>query len=307
MLKVRVPATSANLGPGFDCMGMALTLYNTFTAEPSDELTISLTGTYTRYISTNKDNLLWTTMCRFWEIVGRDPQPLNLTLENDVPPTRGLGSSSTAVVGGLMLANALTGFPLQRLDLLKLASDIEGHPDNVVPAFLGGITLTVQDGETFVPRLLTTAPDFKAVVVIPDILVETEKARAILPRSVSRQDVIFNTSRVGLLVDAFLRQEYSLLAVATQDRIHQNQRIALVPGLEPALRAALDAGAYGAALSGSGPALLAFCPDAMAERTAETMLRVLQQYDLKATSLILDVDPIGVQQWTRDKGQWVVL
>lgn len=293
MFHVKVPATSANLGPGFDCMGLAVKLYNTFSAEENDSLEFVLKGKYTDNIPTDETNLLWRTACRLWDQIGFSRKPLKITFESYVPPARGLGSSSTAVVGGLMIANAIAGSPLNQFELLKIATEIEGHPDNVSPALYGGITLTVMTEATIIPRVLDKDPSFKAVVIIPNILVETEKAREILPASVSRQDVIFNASRVGLLVDAFINKAYPLLSIATQDRIHQNQRASLVPGMIEALNIASQAGAYGAALSGSGPTLLAFSPAGYEELIANHMKTALSKHSLDSTSLILDVDPCG--------------
>ena len=293
MFRLKVPATSANLGPGFDCMGLALKLYNYITVEENDELVIHLIGDYTDNIPTTKDNLLWKSACLLWGKLGYKPHPLKITLDSYVPPARGLGSSSTAVVAGLMIANAFVDFPLDRFELLKLANEIEGHPDNVTPALYGGVTLTVMTEDSVVPRVLAKQPKFKTVVVIPNILVNTEKARRILPSTVSRQDVIFNTSRVGLLVDAMINEEYSLLAIATQDRIHQNQRASLIPGMPEALSAALIGGAYGAALSGSGPTLLAFCPEGSEQKVADSMKAALADNHLPSSSLILEIDSEG--------------
>ncbi|MCL1854074.1 MAG: homoserine kinase [Peptococcaceae bacterium] len=312
MFSVRVPATSANIGPGFDCMGMALTLYNTFAAEPGDTLTIALSGAYTDAIPLSSNNLVWNSMRRFWRETGEPEQTVALVLHNMIPPTRGLGSSSTAVVGGLLLANALSGNPLSREELLRLACVIEGHPDNVTPAFLGGVTLTVQDkgpriggnpgsdrdsgpdsSDTILPRVLDPNPGFKVVVVIPDILVETEKARAILPPLLSREDLIFNASRVGLLVNAIMSRDYALLATATEDRAHQTYRAALVPGMSQALKAAVESGAYGAVLSGSGPALLAICPEKHTDDCAWVMREALLEAGLVSVSMVVDVDSLG--------------
>jgi homoserine kinase len=234
-------------------------------------------------------------MCRFWREIGEPEQTVAVESHNLIPPARGLGSSSSAVAGGLLLANALSGNPLPRPDLLRLACQIEGHPDNVTPAFLGGVTLTVQNGGKILPRIVDTQPDFKVVVVIPDILVETEKARAILPSMVPHKDLIFNASRVGLLVHAFMSRDYTDLATATEDRAHQNYRSFLVPGLKQALQAAVDSGAYGAVLSGSGPTLLAMCPERSALACARAMKEALREAYVVASSLIVDVDNAGAQ------------
>lgn len=293
MYKLKIPATSANIGPGFDCMGLALNLYNYVYIEENDCLAIELGGFYTENIPADDTNLLWKTACDFWYRIGRKPQPLKITFDSNVPPARGLGSSSTAVVGGLLIANAIAGSPMDRFELLKIATEIEGHPDNVTPALYGGITLTVMVGDCIVPRILVKEPKFAVVAVIPEILVETERAREILPPAVSRKDVIFNASRVGLLVDAFINEEYNLLSIATQDRIHQNQRASLIPGMSEALQSALKTGAYGAALSGSGPTLIALCPHGSEQAIAETMKEALKGKGLRSVSLTLETDREG--------------
>lgn len=295
MFQVQVPATSANLGPGFDCMGLAVKLYNRFTVEENDKLNFVLKGNYTDNIPINEDNLLWKTMLRLWQKIDFPPKPVQITLESDVPPARGLGSSSTAVVGGLMIANILAGSPYNKHELLKIATEIEGHPDNVTPAVYGGITLTVMTEDSIIPRVLAKNPDFRAVVVIPDILVETEKARKILPASVSRQDAVYNSSRVGLLVDAFINKDYSLLGVATQDKLHQEQRASLIPGMTEALKSARTAGAYGAALSGSGPTLIAFCSPGLEEKIASSMMADLVAHGIASQAHFLDIDPEGAK------------
>lgn len=295
MHTVQVPATSANLGPGFDCLGLALTLYNTFTAKPSDDLSFTLSGAYTKHIPLSPKNLVWSSMCRFWQEIGEPEQTVALTSHNQIPPASGLGSSSTAVVGGLFLANALSGGPLSRHDLLSLACQIEGHPDNVTPAILGGVTLTVQDGDKILPKVLDVQPGFKAVVVIPHLLVETEKARAILPSMLSREDLIFNASRVGLFVHALMSRDYALLATATEDRVHQNCRSVLIPGMNQALVAALDSGAYGVALSGSGPTLLAMCPEQTARTCTQTMQEALRGEQVESVAMVVEVDGMGAQ------------
>jgi len=293
MFVVKVPATSANLGPGFDCMGLALSLYNIFQVELGDCLQFRLRGKYTRFIAPNKRNIFWKSACALWEQIGMEPRPLKVTIESYIPPTRGLGSSSTAVVAGLLTANAIAGYPLNKNELLKLATSIEGHPDNVAPAFHGGITLTVMAENNTIVRVLSHNPKFKAVVVIPDFLLATKKSRKVLPSLVSRRDVTFNCSRVGLLVDCLLREEYDLLKIATQDRIHQSQRATLIPGMEEAISSAVEAGAYGAVLSGSGPTPPAFSPSDIAPKVADIMKQEFYNHSLQADALILDIDSQG--------------
>jgi homoserine kinase len=294
-VQVRVPATSANLGSGFDCVGIALGLYNTFTAERAAKSEYIVKGLDTETINTAGDNLFWQSANALWQKTGTKPVPLKVVCEVKVPPARGLGSSSTAVVGGLLVANALVEEPLSQFELMELATELEGHPDNVAPALCGGVSLSVITEEGLLFMGLDREPDFSVVVAIPDILVETEKARNLLPETVSRQDAIYNASRVGLLTYALSTGDYDMLAVAMQDRLHQRQRAVLIPGLLEALESALDVGAYGAALSGSGPTVLALCPAIYEDAVAIAMVATLAEAGLDTYSMFLSVDSEGAQ------------
>ncbi|HEY8909446.1 MAG TPA: homoserine kinase [Desulfosporosinus sp.] len=293
MIRVKIPATSANLGPGFDCLGLALHLHNTITVETDRPFQISLTGPYTDGLPADESNLVWTTMCHFWDLIHYPTPSVALTFENHIPPARGLGSSSAAIVGGLVAANTLAGSPYGKQQLLQVANALEGHPDNVSPALYGGVTLSIPTEEGILPRILAKSPKFKAVVLIPDTLLNTTKARGILPPQVSRQDAVYNISHVGLLVEAFMREEYSLLKEGMRDVLHQNQRAALIPGLLETLEAALEAGAYGAALSGSGPTLIALIPDSSKLEVSQRMISMMGQYGIKAQAIELDIDTQG--------------
>ncbi len=293
MIRVKIPATSANLGPGFDCLGLALQLHNTITVETKRPFQITLTGSYHEGIPTDESNLVWQTMCRFWELIHYPTPSIALTLENNIPPSRGLGSSSAAIVGGLVAANTLAGSPYSTLELLQVANTIEGHPDNVTPALYGGVTLSVPSDRGVLPRVLAQAPSFKAVVIIPDTPLNTEKARGILPPDVSRKDAVFNISHVGLLIEAFIREEYSLLKEGMCDALHQNHRAALIPGMRETLEVALQAGAYGSALSGSGPTLIALIPNGTKNEVSKSMIEMMGQYGIKTQALVLEVDPCG--------------
>jgi len=294
LIRAVVPATSANLGPGFDCFGLALNLHNTLTVQPGP-FEIKLTGRYSKGISVAEDNLVWQTMLRLWQEIGFTPPSVSLTLENNVPPARGLGSSSAAIAAGLAAANAWAGSPLTLPELLQLASEIEGHPDNVTPALFGGVTLAVPTSEGILPRILTKAPGLKAVAIVPSIPLKTQKARGVLPPDVPRADAVFNIAHASLLVEAFLREDYALLREGMRDRLHQDQRAALIPGMAPALEAALRAGAFGAALSGSGPTLLALTTTALETEVAEAMLQPFANEGLDAEAFYLDIDAEGTR------------
>lgn len=294
--RVKVPATSANLGPGFDCFGLALDLHNLVTVEPSDSFQIILTGKYKEGIPTDTSNLVWQTMLFLWDKLNFKTPTLKLTLENNIPPTRGLGSSSAAIAAGLLAANQVAGTPFTRLELVQIGTDLEGHPDNIAPAFLGGVTLTVLTAEgAIIPRILAPKPKVRAVALVPDLLVKTEEARQILAKQVSRRDAVFNIAHASLLVEAFLKEDYHLLGEGMRDRLHQIQRAELIPGMLKALEAALRTGAYGAALSGSGPTLLALTPPTFEQRVAQAMQNTLSEHELTSAPIFLEIDSEGAQ------------
>lgn len=293
-VRTTVPATSANLGPGFDCFGLALNLYNTLTVE-SGPFRITLTGKHQAGISVGEDNLVWQTMIKLWRSIGFAPPSVALTLENNIPPARGLGSSSAAIVAGLSAANAWAGSPFTPLELLQLATAMEGHPDNVTPALFGGITLAVPTSDGILPRILSKAPELKAIAVVPSIPLKTQKARSVLPGTVPRADAVFNIAHASLIVEALLHSDYALLEEGMRDRLHQDQRAALIPGMLPALKAALSAGAFGAALSGSGPTLLALVKPSVEIAVAEAMLHPFAEQCLEAEAYYLSIDGAGVQ------------
>lgn len=293
MLSVRVPATSANLGPGFDCLGLAVTLYNTIHLEESDSFQIHLSGTYNSGLPLDKSNLVWKSMCLLWEKAGRPIPTVSITLENNIPPARGLGSSSAAIIGGLMAANTFTGEVLTKQEILELANEIEGHPDNITPALYGGITLALEDESTVLARTLCKKPQLSVLAIVPDFELQTDKSRKVLPEVIRRKDAVFNISHVALLVEALIHEDYEFLSLGMQDRLHQMQRANLVPGLPETLQAALTAGAFGAALSGSGPTVLALIPPHKNHDVSEAMLQAFTTHGLQAKAYELAIDSEG--------------
>lgn len=272
-VSVSVPATSANLGPGFDCLGLALDLRNevTVTAAGPDmayddarptAYEIAISGIDSHKIPTGRDNLLVEAAETLFRLAGRRPAALTIRMDNRIPVGSGLGSSSSAIVAGLIAANALVAAGLTDRQLLRLAVAMEGHPDNVAPAMLGGLVLGVLPDATLGPPELIlrrmAPPALNAVIVLPDFHLLTSEARAVLPATLSRADAIFNTSRLALLLHALTTGEYDCLRVAMADRLHQPHRLAIIPGAAAAYEAAYAAGAVGVALSGAGPSLLAF-------------------------------------------------
>ncbi len=266
-VRVRVPATSANLGPGFDCLGMALALYNHVEAEEVPAgLQVTVEGEGTGELAAAAGNLVVTAAERLFAAVGRRPAGLRLRLRNGVPVARGLGSSAAAIVGGLVAANALLGVPLSAERLLDLAVELEGHPDNVTPALVGGVTVSC--GTAFVR--FDPPPGLALAVIVPERPLPTAEARAALPRRIERADAVFNLQRACLLTAALREGRLDLLPAALDDRLHQPYRAALLPGLAEALeRARRERALLGACLSGSGSSVLVFlAPGREADHTA---------------------------------------
>ncbi|MDA0987648.1 MAG: homoserine kinase [Chloroflexi bacterium] len=254
---VRVPATSGNLGPGFDCLGMALDWWNDVHARISTAPEVHIQGEGADTLSTAEDNLVYRAAQTLFREAGEDAPPLSLLCENRIPLARGLGSSAAAIVGGLLAANALCSHPLDRQCLLELAVSMEGHADNVTPALLGGCQVVVRDGDVVISDTVPVAADLTAIVFVPDLPMSTKDARAVLPEKVTREDAVYNLGRVALLVNSLSTGRFENLRVATQDRLHQPAREKIFPAMKYIFRAAQDAGALGVFLSGGGSSVLA--------------------------------------------------
>lgn len=292
---VTVPGTTANLGPGFDCLGAALTIYNrfTFTAmdHPPGTVTITVQGLEADRVSTDASNLAYQAFAHYFQQRGLAVPAVAMGIELDVPLARGLGSSSTAIVGGLLGANALAADPLEPSEIAAMAISLEGHPDNVVPALVGGCQLaaTGEDHRT----TLCPVPwhhEIIPVVVIPDFELSTAEARRVLPATYSRADAIFNTAHLGLLLRGLETGNADWLRAALHDRIHQPYRQALIPGYGSVAAAAQSAGAYGLVISGAGPTLLALSPSASATQVSEAMVAAWQGQTVTAKVLRLDTE-----------------
>lgn len=256
-VRVSVPASTANLGPGFDAVGLALDLFNVVEVEVGgDDLRVEIVGEASDLA--REDNLVLRAMEHGFAAAGSALPPLRVRLTNRIPVGCGLGSSAAAIVAGLMAANALLGDPWSPDRLLALATELEGHPDNVAPALWGGLVVSCCTGDGVRWVRLEAPSELQAVLVIPELRVPTREARRVLPGAVPFQDAVFNVGRVALLVAALSCRQYHVLREAMRDRLHQPYRAPLVPGFEEALVAAERAGALGVALSGAGPGLLAF-------------------------------------------------
>ena len=278
-VRVSVPATSANLGPGFDCLGMALELRNevVFRCPGSERIAGGLTTDYTVHaegidaekIPDGRENLVIRAAEDLFTMLGKRPESIRLHIINRIPVGSGLGSSAAAIVAGLVGANALAGGRLTSNELLQKAVEIEGHPDNVAPALFGGVVLGVLPDSGMGPEQVIVRridpPPLAAIVVLPTVDLSTSDARTVLPPTVTREEAVSNLSRVGFLIHSLMAGEYGSLRVAMGDRLHQPHRMRLIPGSERALAAAYDAGALGVALSGAGPSLIALAESNQAE------------------------------------------
>jgi len=261
MIHIKVPATTANMGPGFDCIGMALKLYNELWLEEIDEPLIIENRGISAGMSFGKNNLIYRSVIRFYKELGvaKRLPGLKLVQDDQIPMTRGLGSSAACVVAGLLAANEISGINLPKDQLCALAAKIEGHPDNSTPALTGGIVVGAFAGERleYIKLSPDTFAELKFAVMIPDFTLRTQKARDALPNLVSMQDAVFNVSRAALMVAALLTGDYSKLAAATDDKLHQPYRMGLVPGMEKIFQRARKCGAKGVFLSGAGPSVIA--------------------------------------------------
>lgn len=255
MITVTVPATSANVGAGFDALGLAVSMHNRVTMEEWDGLDIeSMDGSI---IPTGSSNLVYRSAKAVYEQLGKPFHGLKIRQENNIPMARGLGSSSACIVAGVLGANALLGNPLTQRQMLTLATFMEGHPDNVAPAMLGGfVTSVVDEGQVYSVRK-DLDKDLAFAAFVPNFRLLTETARAALPATVERQQAIYNLSRAALATAAFCDGDYDLLRVATKDALHQQYRLPLIAGGQQVFEIAQDLGAYAVYLSGAGPTIMA--------------------------------------------------
>jgi homoserine kinase len=283
---VRAPATSANLGPGFDCLGLALDLWSDVIAVPVSDSSNA---------ATDDDNLVVRAARRVYDGVGASFPGFHIDSTNRIPFSRGLGSSAAAIVSGALLANRSLGDPLGETDLLDLATEMEGHPDNVVPCLLGGVRAVALDAQDRVLQAAVPMPrPLVAAVFIPEVHVPTELARAALPTSVSFSDALFNVSRAALLVAALASGDYPLLRAGTGDRLHQPYRAPLFPAMTRLIEAALSAGALGAYSSGAGSSILALCPGrAEAETVCAAFNCAATRCQVPGSTLTVGLSPVG--------------
>ena len=295
-VNVKVPATTANMGAGFDTFGMALAMYNTIGLRRLQGRGIRLAnvGSHTKSMEQPRDNLTVRAARRVFDTVHERFSGLEFKMYNVIPVSRGLGSSAAAIVGGLLAANLLLGEPLSREELLELAVELEGHSDNVAPALYGGFVSSCQRGGKTVVLRLTPPEQLRAVAAIPDFYLSPSRARKILSAEVRREDAVHNIQCAALLVGAMATGDLQLFATAFDDRLHQEQRYRLIKGAKRVLRAAKGAGALAAGLSGAGPTLIAFT-DTDGAAVRQAMRRAWFSCGVHPKVLVLEQDNEGAQ------------
>lgn len=308
---VKVPATTANLGPGYDVLGLALKFHNEveLLVEPHDtklsyHLTIEIEGEGKESLPKDTRNIVWQSVIKVFnhpavidKMVESPMASANfrLRLKNRIPLARGMGSSAAARLGGILAANALCGSVLSQTQILNLATELEGHPDNVTPALFGGLCISaIQDGEVQFIKL-KPPKRLSGVVCVPEFELSTKKARSVLPKKISHADAVHNVSRVSLLLGALTNRSYPLLKMAMEDRLHQNFRKPLIPGFDQVVKNGYEAGAYGIALSGAGPSIFAFVSDSKAAEVGQAMEKGFLKFNHPAKSLALKFSAAGAQ------------
>ncbi len=290
MIKVRVPATSANVGPGFDCLGLALNLYNTFSFEEIEGGLI-IEGCESEFA--NEDNLIYTSMKECFKRLGYDIKGIKIGIEDNIPVSRGLGSSASCIVGGIMGANEIAGGVLSKEEMLKLATEKEGHPDNVVPALLGGMTVAIADKGVYYSRI-NVRKGLKFHTIIPEFKLSTETSRGALPKEIPYKDGVFNIGRISLLISALTNGEFDLLKVACEDRLHQNYRGKLIEGFYVIKEKCEELGSLGVFLSGAGPTIMAVT-EADNEKFHLEIQKVLDGFNNRWWVKSLDIDFEGAK------------
>jgi homoserine kinase len=290
MIKIRVPATSANLGPGFDCLGLALNIWNQVSFESAEKLTYHVKGEGAEKLNKGTRNLLTKAFGLVYRVCDRKMPGVSIHANNEIIMSSGLGSSAAAIVTGLFGANEMLDKPLNENELLKLATEMEGHPDNVAPAFLGGLVVSVMSANEIITRRYEVPP-LTTVIVTPNVEWPTRVARAVLPKLVSRADAVYSIGRTTMVVDALRTGDLDLLQKVMDDRIHQPYRLKHITGGMSAYKAAKQFGA--AALSGAGPSIIAFVPPESAEEVKFRIISAFEERGINSRGIITHVNLLG--------------
>lgn len=293
MVKIRVPSTTANVGPGFDILGICLNLYNYIDIDYSYKYQLKYTGSeYKNSLSNDKNNLFYYSMEKVYKEFGVKIPEFSINTEVNIPLSRGLGSSSSAIVAGVSAANHFLGNKLNKNEMLKICNDIEGHPDNVAPCLLGGIVISMSESNKVYTQTIQSKNNLKFIVVIPEFELSTKKARSVLPDKIDFFDSVFNSSRLSFLIMSFINGDKELMSIALKDRLHEQYRGKLIKGFEDIKNTAIEYEAIGSVLSGAGPTILAIA-DQNENIIAEKMSNKWLELGIKSKSKILEIDHSG--------------
>jgi homoserine kinase len=293
-LRLQVPATAANLGPGFDTLALALDLHNELTVEVTDaELDIQVEGEGEGRLPTDASNLIARAAYRFFRALEIDPPGMRIRSTNRIPLGSGLGSSAAAIISGLMAADNISETGMNREQLLEIAWELEGHADNAAAAIFGGLTIVGQSSNGLIFAQIPLPP-MQFAIVIPQIDLPTSSMRDALPRNVPLNEAALNLGSMGIVVEALRQEDFDLLSRVAEDRLHQPYRAPLIPGFFEARSAGLEAGAAAVTLAGAGPGLIAFAADKH-QAIAEAMAGIFSSHDLAVRTLILNSEPQGAR------------
>ncbi len=292
MVEVIVPATSANMGAGFDTMGIALAKYNTIRVEEIEK-GLWIVNENKEYIPKNENNLIFRAINRVFEKTGYEKKGIKITQNSDIPMTRGLGSSSACIIGGLLAANIISGRKLSYQELLEIAVDIEGHPDNVVPALFGGFCVSVRDNGKTYYKSIKLPPSLKYAVMTPDFIVATRKSRKILPEKVPLKDAVHNISRASWLSVCLATGDFDNLRLGVEDLIHQPYRKGYIEDMEKIFDTTYKNGAKATFLSGSGPTILSIIDKNISDSFKSAMTEVFETGENKWTVDVVGIDNVG--------------
>ena len=295
VIKIKVPASTSNLGPGFDTLSLALDWYNEFIFKITKD-GLKITQHNSNRLPEDSTNLVYKSFCEVFRKLKKIPPGIELNIDCQIPLAAGLGSSASAVVSGLLAANVYLNNALKKEEILSLATKIEGHPDNCAAAIFGGLTVSVSSDDNVYVSSFPWPKELLVIIVIPDFELPTRISRELLPTKISFGDATFNVSRTAYLLSSLLSKDWNGLKIGFQDRLHQPFRKDLVPGMENVLNEALRSGAFGATLSGAGPTLVAFVNDKnKAEEIGSKMTQKWQEFKVKSIYRVLNVAFDGVK------------
>lgn len=307
-VSVKVPATTANIGPGFDCLGMALPIYNTITIEetvlPGTGIEINVIAESAaidelslEHIPLDENSLVYKAVELLYNSIGQTPSELKINILSNIPVARGLGSSASVIVGALIAANELLGKPADEVALLSIACEIEGHPDNITPAIVGGLVISSQEEDgSVVYRKLNWPSEWAITVCIPDFELSTDIARSVLPKEVPMKDAIFNAQRLGMFVQAVNTKDSELMKLALQDKLHQPYRMKLVPGLDKIMENLKHVeSVLGCVLSGAGSSILIISEKNDLDKIRNIVKDTWTDQNIKSDIRTLNIEQTGAQ------------